>query len=48
MTPQIDIPDMTARELRAELVAAGYTPAELERLRNWSALADAVAALRAA
>lgn len=44
----LDVSDMTARELRAELERAGYTAAELERLPNWPTLADAVAALRAA
>lgn len=43
-----DPADMSAHELRAELLAYGHTQVELARLCNWSSLAAAVAEIRTA
>jgi hypothetical protein len=41
-----DPADMSAHELRAELVACGYSAIDLERLRNWTELSAAVLVIR--
>lgn len=38
--------DMSAHELRAELVACGHSADDLARFRNWTELAAAVLAIR--
>lgn len=47
-TSHLEITDMTFRELRAELVRAGYSPEFVMcTWHNWTALAQAVQSLRA-